>query len=289
MGIFKAKEKKDQIKILQELCKEYESVRNDIVDSSIHLFENRQKGVEDLEYVKDFLDSLENAPEWSKEDFDESFESVHDFKTAVKYAQNPEQFAEETDKSGRTGAYWGAAAGVAAGVGGAIMGPTAAMSLATVLGTASTGTAIGALSGAAATNAALAWLGGGAVAAGGTGMAGGSLFLGFLGPIGWSIAAVSALSGLAIFRNRNKKELEIAQKQSEDIQHDLDLLKTKKLNLENLLGRTDDQAKQLKVSIHWAMKVNPRDYEKWGTVDKQRFENLMNNVANTVLLINSRI
>lgn len=45
------------------------------------------------------------------------------------------------------------------------------------LGTASTGTAIGALSGAAATNATLAWLGGGAIAAGGGGMALGTAVL----------------------------------------------------------------------------------------------------------------
>jgi hypothetical protein len=47
-----------------------------------------------------------------------------------------------------------------------------------LFGTASTGTAIGSLSGAAAWNATLAWLGGGSLAAGGGGMALGSLVLG---------------------------------------------------------------------------------------------------------------
>lgn len=53
-----------------------------------------------------------------------------------------------------------------------------------MLATASTGTAIAGLSGAAATNATLAWLGGGALSAGGFGMAGGALALGgiVLGP-----------------------------------------------------------------------------------------------------------
>lgn len=52
------------------------------------------------------------------------------------------------------------------------------------LGTASTGAAIGGLSGVAATNATLAWLGGGSLATGGFGMAGGALALGgiVLGP-----------------------------------------------------------------------------------------------------------
>lgn len=48
------------------------------------------------------------------------------------------------------------------------------------LGAASTGTAIGALSGAAASNATLAWLGGGTLATGGFGVAGGTAVLGGL-------------------------------------------------------------------------------------------------------------
>ena len=63
----------------------------------------------------------------------------------------------------------GALAGAAFGVG--------MFSLASAIGTASTGTAIGALSGAAATNATLAWFGGGALAAGGFGATGGAVVL----------------------------------------------------------------------------------------------------------------
>lgn len=53
-----------------------------------------------------------------------------------------------------------------------------AVTVATSVGVASTGTAISSLSGAAATNAMLAWFGGGAVAAGGGGMALGAMVLG---------------------------------------------------------------------------------------------------------------
>ena len=54
-----------------------------------------------------------------------------------------------------------------------------------MLGMASTGTAISGLSGAAATNATLAWLGGGSLASGGLGMAGGTAVLGSVmaGPV----------------------------------------------------------------------------------------------------------
>ncbi|PKE28866.1 hypothetical protein CWS43_18615 [Rahnella sp. AA] len=66
------------------------------------------------------------------------------------------------------------------GFGGIVGGSMAlgAWALVSAIGTASTGTAIGTLSGVAASNATLAWFGGGALAAGGAGMSGGMLVLG---------------------------------------------------------------------------------------------------------------
>jgi hypothetical protein len=74
-----------------------------------------------------------------------------------------------------------AAGAAAAGYGGAI-------TVATSIGIASTGTAISSLSGAATTNAMLAWFGGGAVAAGGGGMAVGV----------WVLGGITAIPALAI-------------------------------------------------------------------------------------------
>ena len=62
-----------------------------------------------------------------------------------------------------------------------------------ILATASTGTAIGTLSGAAATNATLAWLGGGSLASGGMGMAGGTAILG-----GIVVAPVLLIGGMIL-------------------------------------------------------------------------------------------
>lgn len=96
------------------------------------------------------------------------------------------------------------AAGVGAGITVAAFGPTAAMGIATTFGIASTGTAISTLSGAAATNAALAWLGGGALAAGGGGMAAGNAFLTLAGPVGWAIAGVTLVcSGLLLWKGKS--------------------------------------------------------------------------------------
>ncbi len=99
------------------------------------------------------------------------------------------------------------AAGIGAGIAVAALGPTAAMGIATTFGVASTGTAISALSGAAATNAALAWLGGGALAAGGGGMAAGNAFLALAGPVGWAIAGVAIVaSGLMFWKSSSDKK-----------------------------------------------------------------------------------
>lgn len=69
------------------------------------------------------------------------------------------------------------------------------------LGTASTGAAIGGLSGVAATNATLAWLGGGALAAGGGGMALGTVVLGGI------IAGPALLVAGGLFGSKAKEKL----------------------------------------------------------------------------------
>ena len=81
------------------------------------------------------------------------------------------------------------------GLGMAALGATGIYGAVGALATASTGTAIASLSGAAATNATLAWLGGGSLAAGGLGIAGGTWVLGGIvaGPalaiVGFSLAS----------------------------------------------------------------------------------------------------
>lgn len=98
----------------------------------------------------------------------------------VKDMQDISFKAQDILKSGAAGLTTGALAGVGA------------LGVAVTIGTASTGTAIGALSGAAATNATLAWLGGGALSAGGAGMAGGMMVAG-----GLVAAPALAIMGIA--------------------------------------------------------------------------------------------
>jgi len=121
---------------------------------------------------KKFLEGLEGI----------SIPQIKEYKTAALEAQK------------LAGGVGKMAAGAAGGYG-------AATSLATSVGVASTGTAITGLSGAAATNATLAWLGGGSLAAGGGGMALGSLVLG-----GITLAPALAVAGF-VFAGQAEKAL----------------------------------------------------------------------------------
>ena len=108
--------------------------------------------------------------------------------------ENASLNASEVAKAGFAAVGTGALVGVAA-YGGAMM-----------FGSASTGTAIAALSGAAKTNATLAWFGGGAKAAGGLGIAAGKLVL--AGVVVAPILAVAAI----IAGVKGKERLEEAKK-----------------------------------------------------------------------------
>lgn len=128
------------------------------------------------------------------------------------------------------------------GLGGLAAGGLAAIgagSLATTIGVASTGTAIGALSGAAATNATLAWLGGGALSAGGFGMAGGMAVLGGIvaGPalaIGGAFMASKAEKAL----NDARSNMDMARKfeqEGKNICTTLNGIKARANQIDNLL------------------------------------------------------
>jgi hypothetical protein len=130
----------------------------------------------------------------------------------------------------------GSGALVAYGTYGAVMGGY-------VGALASTGTAIGSLSGVAATNATLAWLGGGSLAAGGYGMAGGMVVLGGLvaGPaiaIGGTLMASKAKKALNDAYS-NYDEAEAFKTQADSIAVALKGIRTRADQLTDLLEKLD--------------------------------------------------
>jgi len=142
------------------------------------------------------------------------------------------------------------------------------------LGTASTGTAIGTLSGAAATNATLAWLGGGALAAGGGGMALGTIVLGGLlaGP---ALLVAGGLFGAKANTNLNNaysnldvakkiaKEIDVAKAQVNGITEHARILKEiiEKMNSMVRLGNIDLKLVIKEAGIDWLQYSEPQKKE----------------------------
>lgn len=118
-----------------------------------------------------------------------------------------------------------------------------AIGLATLIGSASTGTAIGSLSGVAASNATLAWLGGGTLASGGGGMAAGTAVLGglFIGPalaIGGLVYAISGEKALTEAR-KYKAEVNVKIEQIETMNELLKRIISRIGELSNIADRLD--------------------------------------------------
>ncbi len=169
------------------------------------------------------------------------------------------------------------------------MAPTAAMWVATTFGTASTGTAISALSGAAATNAALAWLGGGALAVGGGGMAAGQALLALAGPVGWGLAGTSlALSIWLAIRQRLKiqesKKDEIAR-----MKNCVEALKEIKGKIDVLYIETSDFYEGIQDSVARCNEMRGLDYLSFSNEQKQELGAIVNNTKALSVLLNETV
>lgn len=268
--------KKSRLQIAHEEAEAAIKRTNDRIDL---LGEHTGTLYESLNDIQDLFDRIRNIPSDKRIKY-QSLKAVR---------LNWKQQAEKIEKDFKAAAVknaGGGAAGVGAGVAVAALGPTAAMGIATTFGVASTGTAISALSGAAATNAALAWLGGGALAVGGGGMAAGEAFLALAGPVGWAIAGVAIIgSGIMLLKSKgDKKKLEdvFALVSKRDVKsYDLATVE-----LDERIARIQNESQLLTAAIERAQTFGT-DYESM--TEAQQYElgsyvNLME--SSTQLLIN---
>lgn len=183
---------------------------------------------------KEFLEGLEGV----------STQQVKEYRTATLQA-------EEYLKGG-----FKAIGAAAAGYGGA-------MSLATSVGVASTGAAISGLSGAAAWNATLAWLGGGALAANGGGMALGSLVLG-----GITVGPALLIGGF-VLAGEGEKALTKAQAYEAEANTAIAKIEATKDFMQQVRRRIDELYALLE-SINELTTVGLNELESLKSFDKKR-------------------
>lgn len=200
-----AKEKLDDT--LRLAADQYNEAYTTMNDNGATLYRERTRAVDMIIHIEGLINSIANRPK----EFDAE---IAEIKTQRQSYVDACEFAKIELEAAKRSAL-GAGAGIATGAAIVSVAPTVAMWVATTFGTASTGTAISALSGAAAQSAALAWLGGGALTVGGGGMAAGNAFLALAGPVGWGVAGVTLLSSIVLF-SFNKLKLE--KKKKEEIE-----------------------------------------------------------------------
>jgi len=142
-----------------------------------------------------------------------------------------------------------------------------------LLVTATTGTALGTLSGVAATNATLAWLGGGALAAGGLGVTGGMMVLGGIvaGPalaIGGAIFASQARSALNDSYG-NYEKAKAFKAQAKNIGIALKAIYTRANQLTELLKKLDVFFVHQVSVLQFIIKSKGVNWEEYSEIEKQ--------------------
>ena len=233
----------------------------------------------ELSSIQEAFDAIRNVPSKNKIQYEE-LKGI-----GLNWKHQAEKIMKEYNNAvvKNTGA---GAAGAAIGVAMVSMGPNVAMGVATTFGVASTGTAISALSGAAATNAALAWIGGGALAVGDGGMAAGEAFLALAGPVGWAFAGASLITS-TIFMWKGLSD----KKRLEDVfttisQRDVTSYKLAIVELNERINRIVDESKKLH-EANEAIRTFGLDYDAMTEAQQYTlgaYVNLMN--ASTQLLVN---
>ena len=164
--------------------------------------------------------------------------------------------------------------GAAALGSGALAGMAAYGSVGLLGAAASTGTQIAALSGAAATNATLAWLGGGSLAAGGFGMAGGTVVLG-----GIVAAPVLLVGGLMLASKAeeakvnaqsNHAEARTAAKAMKTAEIATEAIGRKAAEVDRTLRRLDEDFLAPDLEYLRALVGEETDYRHYSRADKER-------------------
>ncbi|WGT47298.1 hypothetical protein [Tessaracoccus lacteus] len=256
---------------------EYNAAYTTMQDAGLALLRQRERSLDLIGFVEVLVNSVANTPKA----FEAAFNEV-----AVERAffLSAEEFARMDLEAARKSAL-GAGAGLAGGVAVASIAPTTALWVATTFGTASTGTAISTLSGAVASNAALAWLGGGAITAGGGGMAAGSALLALAGPIGWTIAGASVLTSIALFSVKKHKTRKAQQSELTKLRARTVQARSTGESIRNLLERTESLREMLSTSYGASLPFFGADYLSLSIADQSRLATLVNNTKAAAALL----
>lgn len=282
--MFNSSLKKEALRIHEETLQRYNNSYAAMGKSCEKLYALRTASIELIKQIQRVVNSIANTPKEFDTELGEIGKELTKFTETEKYAK------EAYDASVKTGT--NIIGGTTAGLGFASMAPTALMSIATTFGTASTGTAISALSGAAAQKAAMAWIGrtfAGFAIKEGAGMAAGQAFLALAGPIGWGITAASTGISLISLSNKNKELANNAVKEAKEIAKAREALDETNEKIMGLKSKTDLLYNDMNKQRNRIESFMSRDYSALGDDDKYFLGSLINNTLSLSKLLNETI
>lgn len=276
--------KKEALRIHEETLIRYNRSHDEMEKSCERLYKIRKESVEFIQLVQRVVNSIANTPK----EFDTELGKIG--KELLKFNETEEYARKAYHASLKAGV--NIVGGAATGLGVAAMAPTALMSIATTFGTASTGTAISALSGAAAQKAAIAWIGrifAGFAVKEGAGLAAGQAFLALAGPIGLGISAVSTGISLISLTNKNKELADNAVKEAKEIAKAREALDEATEKVKALKAKTELLFEDMNKQRNRITEFMNLDYGSIGDEDKLFMGTLVNNTLSLSVLLNETI
>ena len=169
--MFHMLEKEHAEEVDKKADEQYRKRCNEVLAHSKVLYKTRQEAMEQLKACDAYMQALTNCPA----EFGRTGKTIQ--KGYQDFEKELEKIQKKAEKSGKGSEDKALTMGTAAGAGAGLFGADLMLAAATTFGTTAAGVSISSLSGAAATNAILAWLGGGTLAAGGAGVVGGEILL----------------------------------------------------------------------------------------------------------------
>lgn len=229
----------------------------------------RTRAVDLIDNIEALINSIANRPKSFDTDIAVIQMDKKEFTDACEFVKAELEAAKKSAL--------GAGAGAAAGAAIVSVAPAAAMWIATTFGTASTGTAISALSGAAATNAALAWLGGGALAAGGGGMSAGTALLAMAGPVGWAVAGATLLTSITLFTVNKVKLGKQKKEEIEAIKTNTNATRIAAAKIQELIDEATELRNRLNGQYNSCMTTFGKDFLSLPEDQQMQLGTLVNN------------
>ena len=276
--------KKEALSIHKETLERYNGSYESMGKSCKQLHDMREQSIDLIKLIQRVVNSIANTPK----DFDTQLGKIG--KELSKFTETEEYAMKAYADSVKAGI--NIAGGAAAGIGVASITPTLMMHIATTFGTASTGTAISALSGAAAQKAALAWIGrtfAGFAVKEGAGMAVGQAFLALAGPIGWGLTAASTGISLISLSHKNKKLADSAVEEAKEIAQAREALDEANEKIKALTSRTKLLYNDINKQRNKITGFTNLNYKSASSEDKYFLGTLVNNTLSLSVLLNETV